>query len=152
MADVKQMLNKIEAKIRMLEFPRSLERQEKVFSKLIDSIQEQKVLVQTTKIEKGENPEDVAQWTLEIEGKIAKYEQVMAELHGDVEKLQAKAREEDELREDNKRRQCFEEELQFEEAKMQMKLMEESKSSKENLSKVKLPKLIITKFQGTSLD
>ena len=87
----------------------------------------------------------------------------MAELHGDVEKLQAKAREEDELREDelredNKRRQRSEEELQLEEAKMQMKhdyekkLMEVSKSSKENLSKVKLPKLVITKFQGTPLD
>ena len=86
----------------------------------------------------------------------------MAELHADV-KLQAKAREEDELREDelredNKRRQRSEEELQLEEAKMQMKhdyekkLMEVSKSSKENLSKVKLPKLVITKFQGTPLD
>ena len=82
----------------------------------------------------------------------------MAELHGDVEKLRAKAREEDELREDNKRRQRFEEELKLEEAKMQMKhdyekkLMEESKSSKGNLSQVKLPKLVITKFQGTPLD
>ena len=165
------MLNKIEAKLRMLEFTRSdtlriqeknelksLERQEKVFSELIDSIHEQNVLIQTAKIEKGDNPEDVTQWTLEIEEKIAKYEQVMAELHGDVEKLRAKAREEDELREDNKRRQRFEEELKLEEAKMQMKhdyekkLMEESKSSKGNLSQVKLPKLVITKFQGTPLD
>ena len=110
MADVKQMLNKIEAKLRMLEFTRSdtpiiqeknelksLERQEKVFRELIDSIHEQKVLIQTAKIEKGENPEDVTQWTPEIEGKIAKYEKVMAELHGDVEKLQTKPREEDEL-------------------------------------------------------
>ena len=32
------------------------------------------------------------------------------------------------------------------------KLMEESKSSKGNLSQVKLPKLVITKFQGTPLD
>ena len=171
MADVKQMLNKIEAKLRMLEFTRSdtpriqeknelksLERQEKVFSELIDSIHEQKVLIQTAKIEKGDNPEDVTQWTLEMEEKIEKYEQVMAELHGDVEKLRAKAREEDGLREDNKRRQRFEEELKLEEAKMQMKhdyekkLMEESKSSKGNLSQVKLPKLVITKFQGTPLD
>ena len=163
MADVKQMLNKIEAKLRMLEFtrsdtPRIQERQETVFSELIDSIHEQKVLIQTAKIEKGENPEDVTQWTLEIEGKIAKCEKVMAELHGDVEKLQAKASEEDERREDNKRRQRFGEELQLEEAKMQMKhdyekkLMVESKSSKENPSKVKFPKLVITKFQGTPLD
>ena len=69
----------------------------------------------------------------------------MAELHGDVEKLQAKAREEDELREDNKRRQRFEEELKLEEAKMQMKhdyekkLMEESKSSKKILAKSSYP-------------
>ena len=86
MANVKQMLNKIEAKLRMLEFTRSdtpriqeknelksLERQEKVFSELINSIHEQKVLIQTAKIEKGDNPEDVTQWTLEIEEKIAKY-------------------------------------------------------------------------------
>ena len=53
--------------------------------------------------------------------KIAKYEQVMAELHGNVEKLQAKAREEDELREDNKRKQRSKEELKLEKAKMQMK-------------------------------
>ena len=32
------------------------------------------------------------------------------------------------------------------------KLMEESKASKGNLSKVKLPKLVTTKFQGTPLD
>ena len=61
------MLNKVEAKLRMLEFTRSdtpriqeknelksLERQEKVFSELIDSIHEQKVLIQTAKIEKGD--------------------------------------------------------------------------------------------------
>ena len=171
MANVKQMLNNIEAKLRMLEFKgsdtqsiqdknelRSLERQEKAFSELIDSIHKQKVLIQTAKIEKGENAEDITQWTLEFEGKIAKYEKVMAELHGDVEKLQAKAREEDELKKDDKRGQRFEEELQLEEPKMQMKhnyekkLMEESKSSKENLSKVNLPKLVITKFQETPLD
>jgi hypothetical protein len=82
----------------------------------------------------------------------------MAELRSDVEELQAKAREEDELREDHKRSQRFEEELKLDEAKMQMKHdyekkpMEESKSSKGNLSKVRLPKLVITKFQGTPLD
>ena len=72
MADVKQTLNKIEAKLRMLEFTRSdtpriqeknelksSERQEKVFSELIDSIHEPKILVQTVKIEQGENPENV---------------------------------------------------------------------------------------------
>jgi 3-dehydroquinate dehydratase len=134
MADVKQTLNKIEAKLRMLEFTRSdtpriqeknelksSERQEKVFSELIDSIHEPKILVQTVKIEQGENPENVTHWKLEIEEKIAKYEQVMAELHGNVEKLQAKAREEDELREDNKRKQRSKEELKLEKAKMQMK-------------------------------
>jgi hypothetical protein len=80
MADVKQMLNKIEEKLCMLEFTRSdtpriqekhelksLDRQDKVFSELIDNIHEQKFLVQTAKIEQGGNPEDVTQWTLEIE-------------------------------------------------------------------------------------
>ncbi|XP_028405750.1 uncharacterized protein LOC114528320 [Dendronephthya gigantea] len=119
---------------------------------------DQKVLVQTAKIEQGENPEDVTQWTLEIEGKIAKYEEAMAGLHGDVEMLKAKAMEEDEWREENTRRQRFEEELKLEEAKMQMKhgyekkLMDKSKSCQGNINKVKLPKLVISKFQGTPLD
>jgi hypothetical protein len=86
MVDVKQMLNKVDAKLHMLEFTRSdtpriqeknelktLDQQEKVFSQLIDSINEQKVLIQTGKIEQGENPDDFTQWTLEIEEKIAKF-------------------------------------------------------------------------------
>lgn len=174
MADVKQLLNKIDAKLRMLEFTRtetprirekkdlkSLERQEKKIGDLIEGIHEQKCEVQTAMIEQGTDPEEVTQWTLEIEGKITKFEEVMGLLHSDVQLIRDEERAEVEQKEDVKRKQRFEEELKLEEAKMQIKhefnkKLEEAKgkSTKETVagSNAKLPKLIITKFQGTHLD
>lgn len=177
MADVKQTLKKIEGKLRMLEFTRddtthrirekndlrSLERHEKVFGDLIDDVHEQKVLVQTTRIEEGDNPDEVKQWTLNIEEKIAEFEGAMEDLQNVLKDLRKKAvleaRKEEEQREEDKRKRYYEEEIKLEEAKMQVKQeferkLEEArkKSSKESQNSAKLPKLVISKFQGTHLD
>ena len=175
MADVKQILKKIEGKLRMLEFTRddtprirqknelkSLERHEKVFGELIENIHEQKVQVQVARIE-GDNADEVKQWTLQMEEKIAGFEELMAELQTEVKDLQKKtvqeARKEEEQRDEDKRKRHYEEEMKLEEEKMRMKHefeknVEEakSKSLKESKSNAKLPKLVITKFQGTPLD
>lgn len=75
MADIEQMLKKIEGKLRMLQFTRdetprirdkndlkSLERHQNVFGELIDNIHEEKV--QLARIEKGDESDEVKQWTL----------------------------------------------------------------------------------------
>ena len=176
MADVKQILKKIEGKLRMLEFTRddtprirkknelkSLERHEKVFGEQIENIHEQKVQVQVARIEEGDNADEVKQWTLQMEEKIAGFEELMAELQTAVKDLQKKtvqeARKEEEQREEDKRKRHYEEEMKLEEEKMRMKHefeknVEEakSKSLKESKTNAKLPKLVITKFQGTPLD
>ena len=67
------------------------------------------------------------------------------------------AKREEEKVEEEKRKRRFEEELKLEEARMEIKRefekkLEEDKSKSAKESGAKLPKLTITKFQGTHLD
>ena len=73
------------------------------------------------------------------------------------DKALLEAKWEEEKVEEEKRKQCFDEELKLEEARMEIKRefekkLEEDKSKSAKESGTKLPKLTITKFQGTHLD
>ncbi|PFX32660.1 hypothetical protein AWC38_SpisGene2462 [Stylophora pistillata] len=119
------------------------------------------VEIQTLKIEKGEEPDHVRKWSLGIEKEVAEYEEITQDVRKTVknprEEASREAKWEEEKAEEENRKQRYEEELKFEEAKMQIKRdfekkMEEDRNKSVKESGAKLPKLTITKFQGTHLD
>ena len=166
--------NRSEIKLRMLKFtqddvPRvrerkelkALERLQRVLEEQIDSAHEQMVEIQALRIEKGDEPGDVRKWSLEIEQQVAEYEEITYGVRRTVKDLREEAlREtkcEEEKAEEEKRKRRYEEELKLEEAKMEIKRelekkMEEDWSKQLKKSGANLPKLTITKFQGTHLD
>ena len=86
MSELEQALKKIDSKFRLLEFTRddvpriqdkkATERLQKTLEKQIDSVHEQMVEIQALRIEKGEEPNDVRKWSLEIEKQVAEYEEI----------------------------------------------------------------------------
>ena len=134
---------------------------QKTLEKQIDSVHEQMVEIQALRIEKGEEPNDVRNWSLEIEKQVAEYEEITQGVRETVKNLREEAsweaKLEEEKAEEKKRKRRHEEELKLEEAKIQIKRdfeknMEEERNKSVKESGAKLPKLTITKFQGTHLD
>ena len=174
MTELEQALKKIDSKLRLLKFtgddvPRIQEKNElkvaerlqKALEQQIDSVHEQMVEIQALKIGNGDQPDDVCKWSLEIEKQVAEYEQVTEDVKRTLKSLRDKAlleaKWEEEKVEEQKRKQCFDKELKLEEARMEIKRefekkLEEDKSKSAKESGTKLPKLTITKFQGTHLD
>ena len=174
MSELEQALKKIDSKFWLLEFTRNdvpriqekkdlkaTERLQKTLKKQIDSVLEQMVEMQALRIEKGEEPNDVRKWSLEIEKQVAEYEEITQGVRKTVKNLSEEAsweaKLEEEKAEEEKRKRRHEEELKLEEAKMQIKRdfeknMEEERNKSVKESGAKLPKLTITKFQGTHLD
>ena len=119
------------------------------------------VEIQALRIEKGEEPDDVGKWSLEIEKQVAEYEEITQGVRKTVKNLREEASRETKLEEkkaeEEKRKRRHKEELKLEEAKMQIKRdleknMEEDLNKSVKESGAKLPKLTITKFQGTHLN
>ena len=173
MAELNQAVKKIEAKLRMLKFTRDdvprirdkkelkpLERLQKALEEQIDSIHEQKVQIQALRIEKGDEPDDVRKWTVEMEEQVAEFKKITNSVREAVKNLREdalrEAKDEEEKKEE-KRKRRYEEELKLEEAKMEVKRdyekkIEEDRSKSPKEIGAKLPKLNITRFQGTHLD
>ena len=173
MTKLEQALKRIDSKLRLLKFTRdnvpriqeknelkAAERLQKGLEQQIDSVHEQMVEIEALKIENGEQPDDVRKWSVQVEKQVAEYEQVsegvkrMVKCPRDEALLEAKW---EEKVEEEKRKRRFEEELKLEEARMEIKRefekkLEEDKSKSAKESGAKLPKLTITKFQGTHLD
>ena len=173
-AELDQAVKKIEAKLRMLKFTRDdvprirdkkelkpLERLQKALEEQIDSVHEQKVQIQALRIEKGDEPDDVRKWTVEMEEQVAEFEKITDSVREAVKNLREdalrEAKDEEEKKEEEKRKRRYEEELKLEEAKMEVKRdyekkIEEDRSKSPKEIGAKLPKLNITRFQGTHLD
>ena len=97
-------------------------RHRKLMESKVEECHEVKAIVQELKIGRGDEEDDIKDWSSGIEAELGKYEKVIEEL----EELEQKLREQ--------------------EAKET-----QEKESDAGKSKVKLPKLVITKFQGTHL-
>ena len=91
MSELEQALKKIDSKLRLLEFTRddvpriqekkdlkATEQLQKTLEKQIDSVHEKmvEIHVQALRIEKGEEPNNVRKWSLEIEKQVAEYEEI----------------------------------------------------------------------------
>ena len=110
-------------------------------------------------INEGEESKAIDEFTAKIEGDMARFHGVVSELEKSVKRLndgeQAKTRSKmDQEQKENFRRR-YEEEMRLEEMRMEMRReyvnSEEKKSASES-NKVKLPKLVISKFEVTALD
>ena len=100
MTELEQALKKIDSKLRLLKFtgddvPRiqeknelkAAERLQKALEQQIESVHEQMVEIQALKMEKGDQPDDVRKWSLEIEKQDAEYEQVTEDVKRTVKSL-----------------------------------------------------------------
>eukprot|EP00112_Aurelia_sp_Birch-Aquarium-sp1_P007313 Seg1796.10 transcript_id=Seg1796.10/GoldUCD/mRNA.D3Y31 product="hypothetical protein" protein_id=Seg1796.10/GoldUCD/D3Y31 len=122
-----------------------------------------RILERTPRGFADEDPAKVREWSQKIEGELAEFEDMTEELQTRMRTLQREeqqriTRENEELKEEARRRE-FDEALKLEEAKMDVKRRFEKeiaesreRSMKEQQGRVKLPKLVISKFQGTHID
>ena len=110
-------------------------------------------------ISESEESKAIDEFTTKIEEDMGWLDGVVSELEKSVKRLndgeQAKTRSKvDQEQEENFRRR-YEEEMRLEEMRMEMRkkyVDSEGKKSASESNKVKLPKLVISKFEGTALD
>lgn len=104
MTELEQGLEKINSKLRQLKFTRDdilriqeknklkvAERLQKALEQQIDSLHEQMVEIQALKIEKGDQPDDVRKWSLEMEKQVTEYKQIKEDVRRTVKSLREKA-------------------------------------------------------------
>ena len=129
----------------------------------MEEIYDLRTEIDELKIAEDESPEQIKEWGKEFEARTEHYEQVVesltnatATIDNDCEKVKTElAKQEEELR--MKRR--YEEEQRIKEMRLKMReqfskrhVVEKTPVAEGTDVKVKLPKLPITKFKGTSLD
>ncbi len=176
MATLETLLKSVGTKLQMLKFINedvkevlgsnnvtTMERKVKTLQGKIDEIHDLVTKVQEARIEKGDDIQEIREWSSKTENDIKEYEACVAELNSVIKNLQKTEsertkREEEELASEL-RHQKFEQEMKFEEAKLQQKLNFENKalesskkSGKESNLHTKLPKLVITQFKGIQTD
>ena len=168
--EIKIQLLKItnEATVKILESRRfaAIERQRKTLeTKLkLEEVHELKVKMQELKLEKGEELDEIREWSSTIEGKLVDFEGAISELKRLEKEIKSdELKGQEELAAETKRKQ-FEEELKFEQEKFERRLQHEkalAENKKSHLSDfgatksittTKLPKLVITKFNGQHTD
>ena len=123
----------------------------------LDTIQDLKYEVQALMIGDGVEEEKVDEWVNITDEKVTRYQEVVDRLNMCLEDMREVKKEETRKRENEKQEEIFkrrmEEELKIEEMKLQMKKKGEEKDIIVNRNiQVKLPKLELTKFEGTPLD
>ncbi len=118
--------------------------------------------MQELKLEKGEELDEIREWSSTIEGKLVDFEGAISELKRLEKEIKSdELKGQEELAAETKRKQ-FEEELKFEQEKFERRLQHEkalAENKKSHLSDfgatksiTKLPKLVITKFNGQHTD
>ena len=129
----------------------------------LDELRELKDHVQESMLEEEEDIEKVNNWGKELESKLLPYEEMKTEMEASLKKLSSVKDEETKRNEEILIKQKLErkiaEEVKIEEARQRKTLEyknklteEQTKQERDKEIKVKLPKLEITKFNGTHLD
>ena len=170
-----EILKKITVKFNMLQLMETnlvaLERRQtneikkniNLAEKRLDEIRELKDHAQESMLEEEEDMEKVNNCGKELESKLLPYEEMKTEMEASLEKLGSVKDEETTRQEEilikQKLERMIAEEVKIEEARQKKKLEYEKKLTEEQTKqerdkeiKVKLPKLEITKFNGTHLD
>ena len=100
MTELEQALKKMDSQLRLLKFTRddvpriheknaikAAERLQRALEQQIGSVHERMVEIQALKIEKGDQPDDVRKWSLEIEKQGAEYQQITEDVRRTVKSL-----------------------------------------------------------------
>ena len=118
---------------------------------IIDKLHEFKLQVQEIKIESDVDPTEVRNWTQEFENEVAEFEEIAKQAK--VAASSIKSEGEEKLQE-IKRKRAIDEGIELEKAKYEVKMKFEKaeKLASGGGAGVKVPILVITKFQGTYLD
>ena len=128
--------------------------------KRLDVLQDLKYKVQELMISESEESKAIHEFTTKIEEDMARFDGVVSELEKSVKRLNdgehgvKTRRKVDQEQEEHFRRRC-DEEMRLEEMKMEMRkkhVESEGKKSASESNKVKLSKMVISKFGGTALD
>ena len=173
MADDTQLVKKIEGKTNFLEFLREeteeilasnthkdIVRQLRIYESKLDEIQDLKTAIQELKLEKGETPDKVRKWRADLEIEIKKFQPYVERLNNALHDFNQREKHEKEEEINQAKQRQFEMEIELEKLKFKQRLeleanLEEMKgktdASQRQMS-VKLPKLEITKFNGTHMD
>ena len=117
------------------------------------------------KLEDEADPTEVRSWSNKISEKIAEFEPIIAQLKGVLTEIKQNYQKEEEKVMLLTKQKLFEQEAEFQQAKFEERIKQERKLEEikqgpktstgtggETSNKVKLPKLIISKFQGTHID
>ena len=157
MADVVE--KKIEGKLRLLKFNneqttkivesadlKAIERHVSVLESIIEKVHELKLEVQEIKFESGEEIGKVRLWTETIETELGKFVNITKDVRHVVSEIKRK---EGEKLDEEKRRRVLEDEAELE---VRSKFEASPKASSVGEMGAKLPKLVISKFQGNHLD
>ncbi len=170
--DIKAACKKIETKTKLLEFisdetkeiletrdSTAIRRQLNIYGTRIEEILELKTIIQEAKIDEDNDPEEIRAWSSSIDKNVKEFNPIMAEMKAALKEIKEQEQSEEEKQFLFTKQKQLEVENKMEREKLEQKLkferkLEEMKTavSNEQSSKVKLPKLIITKFQGTNLD
>ena len=123
----------------------------------LSEVQDLKVSIQELTFEDGKDETDIRTWSAQIDKDIKQFQGVGTELREIVKEMKQEAEREDRIKQEqiiNLEKEI--EKVKFEEKLNYEKQLEELHSKTSNptqgVSKVKLPKLIITKFNGTFTD
>ena len=141
----------------------SIDRQKGTITKTANEIYEIKVNVQAIRIEKGDKAEDIQTWTENIDQELEIWDREINDANKATTEWKQQEDKESTMREQEKvaeaRREIHEEQLEFDKVHFEQKLQHEMKLEKARKeheksasTNVKLPKLGITKFNGTPLD
>eukprot|EP00794_Sanderia_malayensis_P005879 gene5879-6568_t len=155
---MEENMKKLDGKVRMLAFlnediPRiqgkrdaaGIERQIQIMKKHLEETHDVIFKIQELKIESGDEPGEIREWSLQAEDNLSEYEngvETLKQTMGAIKnfKIQEEREEQEKLSEEKRKRQ-FAEELKLEEAKLKMKRdfersQEESHSKAEKGQKI----------------
>ena len=154
MADVVE--KKIEGKLRLLKFnneqtTKTIERHVSVLESIIEKVHELKLEAQEIKFESGDEIGKVRLWTETIETELGKFENITKDVRHVVSEIKRK---EGEKLDEEKCRRVLEDEIELEKAKLEVRSKFEASPKASSVGEMgaKLPKLVISKFQGNHLD
>ncbi len=134
----------------------AIERQREALVKITASIDEIKLQILEKKFERGDNEETITDWSKSIENEVE-------EVDGEVEKLQryldtrkaedaSKTKETERVQQLQFEKEQYEQKLRFEQKSEEIKKDKAATKSNTDQMRTKLPKLIITPFNGAPTD
>ncbi|XP_068707690.1 uncharacterized protein [Montipora foliosa] len=173
---MEDLYKSIEAKLQLLTFTNgqtsdavkkenfaSVERLKTTLAKKVDEVHDLKVRVQELRFEEGDDGEEILKWSTDLEEKLSVFEKAIDNLGSKIKTFRSAALENEKKREEDEaaviREKKFQEEMRFEKEKLEQKLKYEARIEenrkcqiKEQSINAKLPKLQITRFNGTHTD